>query len=231
MRSLIICLLIVGICYSQEHQVGVQRSIKKIDYNFSSDNVYHKVTGKKMNSEEVEKLILENPDLPLETIYDKKGAVLHYVYDPDNMDGHISRNKDGKTQPGEIFPDFVFKTTEGETIKSKELRGKWIVLRFEAFATEHFKKYEVLELDQKINNLEDKTRVVALIVFTESKSIAKKLLPDSDNFYIIPNGFNFEKKFKISRFPRTLVIDPEGVLIDYYGYSEDIEFDVLMKDD
>ena len=107
----------------------------------------------------------KNPKLYLERVYDEKGKVLRYYYNPENQEDVGVRYLGVVVSSEESFPPFSFKTIEGNTLKLEDLKGKLVLLRFEIYSSDfRFKKHEIEDLDDKINRLENKEDNEAIII-------------------------------------------------------------------
>ncbi|MCL6265804.1 peroxiredoxin family protein [Flagellimonas myxillae] len=200
------------------------------NYPVTSENSFNILTGEPMSQEELNQLIRSNPNVHVEHVYDKYGKLESFWFNPNKNMGPATTM--GRTPTGGIFPEFVFKTTTGTEIASEKLRGKWIILRFEGYPEDFmFKKHELLELDEKINAFKSKGEAVeAVALFYWDKDRAQRVfsVPNS-NFKVVANAHRFGSKFKILRYPKTLVIGPDGTLMGYFNYSEDIDLDLLQN--
>jgi peroxiredoxin len=141
-----------------------------------------------------------------------------------------------RTKPiikGELFPNFIAKTINKRIIELSRQRGKIVILRFELEANSfRFKKQEIKQIDNLINKINNKNEKVKAIIFFASNELDIKQGFDlqNSNFEIISNGYNFQEKFSITRFPTTIVIDKNGKLIDYYNYMDEINLTHLINE-
>ncbi len=227
-KALLILLFIVNLQLLAQQQVGIQHERVRVDTEFSIDKLYNKKTGKKISQKELNKLVEQNPNLPLERVYDNEGNIIKYYYNPDNTS---SLEENNYVEEGAYYPELVFKTIDGKTIKLKDLRGKMVILRFEMDAdTFRFKKHEIEEIDQKINATQRQSEIAAIIIFDASKQQIKKGFNISNsNFNLVPNGYNFQRKMKINRFPNTIVLDKKGRLLEEFPMSEGINIQELLN--
>ena len=225
-----ILVLISNQLFSQETTSKIF-TIKKVDTEFNIDKLYNKQTGEKVKKKEFKELIKKNPNLPLERIYDKYGEIIKYYFNP--IPSNIKMKRSGNYQPknGELFPDFVLKTIDNETINLNALKGKLIILRFELFADNfRFKKDEIAELDTKINKSNRQSEIEAIIIFTTQKEeVLRSFDIENSNFKLIPNGDGFHNRCEINRYPTTIIIDKNGKLIDTFKYIYDINIDELLN--
>ena len=220
------------------HQINAQEQISKsfkiieIDSNFNISKLYNKLTGKKISGKEFNEIVKNNPNLPLEKIYDKRGNISKYYYDP-NIKNSNHQDTDNKSiKIGEPFPDLIIKTVKNQEIKLSNLKGKLIILRFELFADNfRFKKHEIVDIDDQINESNRKSEIEAIIIFTTPKEeINRGFDLENSNFKLVANGRNYHNKLYINNYPSTIVIDKEGILIDIYTYPDEINILELLKE-
>lgn len=226
-------LLILGHTNVQAQLIGNTRNIKVDDtpVPVTSDNSYNILTGEKFEQDELNTLIRNKPNVYMEEVYDKYGEVESFWFNPNRVMGPPTTM--GRTPTGGEFPDFVFKTTDGEVFDTEDIKDTWFILRFEGFPENFmFKKQEVMELDSKINDFKQSgEKIMAFDIYYWKEERAKEIFtaPNS-NFRIVADAHRFCRKFKIIRTPNTLVINPEGILMGYYKHSEDIDLFDLKKE-
>lgn len=228
----LVVLFFLSVQVFAQNEISVRREVKRIDV-VSIDKLYNKKTGKLVSKKEFERLVRNNPNLPIEREYDNKGNVVKYLYDPDNVNSFFLNN-DGseKVRKGEYFPELVLQTIDGKILKIKDLKGKMVIVRFEKEAdTFRFKKYEIEELDVAINQTQRKSEIEAIIIFDASKKQIQKGFDLIDsNFELIPNGYGFHRKLNIISFPSTIILDKEGRLMEEFNWSDEIDIlDMLNK--
>ena len=226
-------MLFLSIQVFSQKVISVQREVKGIDTEFSIDKLYNKKTGEKILNEDFAKLLSKNPNLPLERVYDNRGNIIKYFYDPDNVNSVLVKNTNNeKIENGEDFPNLILRTIDGETIKIEDLKGKMVILRMEMEAdTFRFKKHEIEELDKAIDQTKRESEIEAIIIFRASKEQIKNGFDLKDsNFKLIPNGSNFQDKLNIRRFPSTIVLDKEGRIIKNYKSSNRIDILKLLNE-
>ncbi|MFD0836547.1 redoxin domain-containing protein [Mariniflexile aquimaris] len=206
-------------------------TITKVDSEFKIDKLYNKQTGKKISKKEFDILIENNPNLSLESVYDKYGKIIKYYYDSNSTNNNIKRSGNAQPENGKMFPDFVLKTIDNKKISLNDLKGKLIVLRFELFADNfRFKKNEIVELDTKINETNRKSEIESIIIFTTPKEeILKGFDIKNSNFKLVPNGSGFHNSCHITRYPTTMIIDKNGNLIDSFKIIDDINLIELLN--
>jgi len=211
----------------KDDQVGVSFSKSYIDKAFSSDKVFDKRTGEKLKKAKINKLIKENPRLVLEKVFDEEGRVVKYLYD-ETIQGPGPQNR---IKPEGSFGKFKFTSIDNDKIGSEDLIGKLVLIRFAVFPDMfHHKVHEIKALDEMINSSINKENIRAFILFNGSKQEIKTVFNYKvSNFVPVANAMNFMQKFGIKRFPKTLVIDENGVLIEKFSYSEDINLDSYFE--
>ncbi|GEM_PF-3752130 len=228
---LILVLFVSSQMFAQK-QIAVTRTVKTIDTVFSVDKLYHKKTSKKISKKEFEKLVKKNPNLPIERIFDNKGNIVKYLYDPENSDSiRMETSGNEKIEIGGFYPELILKTLDGDSIRIKDLRGKMVILRFELEAdTFRFKKHEIKELDEGINQTQRASEIESIIIFNATRQQIKKGfdLVDS-NFKLIPNGGDFQNLLHIKSFPSTIILDKEGKLMEEISMSSDINILALLN--
>lgn len=227
MRNLFITLaltLFFQQIFAQELIQGKTYIIPSSKQEYNIDMVYHKITGENISQSTLNKLVEQNPNLYLERVFDRNGKVIRYYYDPNNQGKVNNIVSEPGVSAGDEFPPFSFKTIKGHQLDSEDLRGKLILLRFELHSTDfRFKKHEVAELDNQINNLSNSDAVKAIIVFRENQKIIERSYPfPNSNFELVADGKKFFEKYRIKQYPMTALIDQNGNLISYFKYSEDI---------
>ncbi|WP_170245246.1 peroxiredoxin family protein [Gelidibacter salicanalis] len=234
-KSLVIILMLLLMpnmpTYGQQDSIGIQHTKSYVDTDFHVSKVYYKGTDTQVPEENFYKLIEENPNLFLERVIDNAGNITRYLYDP-NRKGGVTDTFLDSYHKGD-FPNFKLQTITNETIELSNLKGKLVILRFEMEATTfRFKKHEIQELDDKINALDHKDVVKAILIFNDSESNVKKGFDREDsNFALVADGRNFIEKYAISRFPSTLVIDQNGNLIGTFRDVDEIDLEAYLKNE
>ena len=223
---IIILLLLGNTTFSQVSKIGVNFTRTFADKDFDLDKVYFKDSGLKISKEEFFKITRENPRMYYEREVDEEGNVVRYIYDPANQTPRTTGNIKAMVSENGEFPNFKFTTIDKKRIELKNLRGKLVLLRFELEANSfRFKKQEIEELDQKINELNNKEDVEAIIIFQCSEEeVRQGFTFKNSNFDLVANGQNFIFKYDIHHFPSTVLIDQNGKLIENYSFPDDINF-------
>jgi peroxiredoxin len=236
MKSKILIILLISfllgkVSYSQDRQFGVSFTRSFVDKDFDPGKVYYKATGQKIPEKEFIKLSQENPRMYLEREIDEEGNVRRYFYDPGNQGGSGSLTSNPFASENDLFPNFRFTTIDKKKIALTDLRGKLVILRFEFEANSfRFKKNEIEGLDKKINALENKEDVEAIIIFQcDEEEVRKGFDLTDSNFELVADGRNFISKYDIHIFPSTLLIDQNGKFIEAYTNSNRINIDQYVN--
>ena len=222
----------VLITFGQEKTVFrkfITSRIEKVDFS----KIYNKKTGKKIKKKKYLKLKKNNPNLQLERIIDVNGEIVKYLLDLSIINNSPRNYRTKPIIKGELFPNFIAKTINKRIIELNSQKGKVVILRFELEANSfRFKKKEIKQLDNLINKIKRKKEKVKAIIFFASNELDIKQGFDlqNSNFEIIPNSYNFQDKFSITRFPTTIIIDKNGKLIDYYNYIDEINLTHLVNE-
>ncbi|WKD85932.1 Thiol-disulfide oxidoreductase ResA [Polaribacter huanghezhanensis] len=231
MKKVLLLLMLVSIgLYAQEKKASSNFStttVEKLDLN----KIFDKKTGEKISPRKFLKLRKSDKNYILERVIDKYGNIERYLY-VKTTKKLITRDVSNRIKPGEKFPNFNLKTIENRRIVLDKLKKKIVIIRFEMEANSfRFKKREILELDNQINELKNKNeKVEALIIFISNASEIKKGFNlKKSNFKLVANGQNFNERYFITRYPTTIVIDGKGNLIDYFSYSGEIVLKDLIK--
>lgn len=219
---LTISFLLDNATFCQDRQVGVSYTKSFVDKDLTPDKVYYKQTGKKISEKEFFKLSQENPKMYFEREIDAEGNVIRYYYDPNNQNGNSNRAINNTPAENDVFPNFKLTTIDKKKIELKNLQGKLVIIRFELEANSfRFKKQEIEELDKKINALNNKENIKAIIIFgCDEDEVKKGFDLNNSNFELVADGKNFFFKYNIYQFPSTLLIDQNGKLIEKYSYSD-----------
>ena len=233
-KKILIALLFftVLITFGQEKTVSRKfktSRIEKIDFS----KIYNKKTGKKIKKKKYITLKKNNPNLQLERIIGVNGEIVKYLLDLSIINNSPRNYRTKPIIKGELFPNFIAKTINKRIIELNSQKGKVVILRFELEANSfRFKKKEIKQLDNLINKIKRKKEKVKAIIFFASNELDIKQGFDlqNSNFEIISNGYNFQEKFSITRFPTTIVIDKNGKLIDYYNYIDEINLTHLVNE-
>lgn len=198
-----------------------------------SGNVYNKLTGQKLTEEEINYLIEDHPGIVFEREYNKYGLLEKLLFDPNNiLTGKVMiRNEENQIKSGELFPEFVFKTIDGEKVESKKIQDSWVLLRFELLS-KMVNQEEITSLEKQIVEFNLTNKLTAVILFADTKTnIKQNVKPIDSIFKLVADGRNFQEMYNIIKFPTTILIDKNGVVHGYYFRNEKIEFNKLKTND
>ena len=188
------------------------------------DKVYHKETGHKIPKSDFNKIVKDNPGVFLEKQTDDEGNLQRYLYDPNNqINGGMNLLK-SYISDSIAFPNFRVSTIDGEKIELKDLIGKLVILRFESGTLGvQLNMPWIEELDEKINALNNKEAVEAIIIIDSAEEEAEKQINLSNsNFKLVADGLKIKEKYFIRQTPTTLLIGINGQLIGVYRNSDEI---------
>lgn len=188
------------------------------------DKVYHKETGHKIPKSDFNKIVKDNPGVFLEKQTDDEGNLQRYLYDPNNqINGGMNLLK-SYISDSIAFPNFRVSTIDGEKIELKDLIGKLVILRFESGTLGvQLNMPWIEELDEKINALNNKESVEAIIIIDSTEEEAEKQINLSNsNLKLVADGLKIKEKYFINQTPTTLLIGINGQLIGVYRNSGEI---------
>lgn len=223
--NILLLIIFISIQLCAQEKITVKRVVKRIDNEFTVDKLYNVSTGTKVTKKEFEALVRNNPNLAIEPFYDNEGHIVKYLYNPDKTNSLVKKRSGNKEiEIDDYFPELNLKTVDGQSISTKDLKGKMVILRFELEADSfRFKKDEIVEIDKSINLSQRQSEIQAIIIFEASvEEIKKGFDLKNSNFKLIPNGFNFHQMLNIKSFPSTIILDKEGRLMGKLDWSESI---------
>jgi hypothetical protein len=192
--------------------------------------IYNKHTGKKIGDEEFLRFIQVNPKVNFEYEINKYGRVEKYLLDTANRNSRIDYKME-EIGSEEVFPEFVFQTLGGAKLKSSELLGHWVILRFENFLK--MDSLSIKAFDQLMSRSQKKDNVYAISCFQEPKEeIIKRLeISSNTNVHIVPESYFFFIRYKIAliptKLPTTIILDPKGKVFKYYYGLDKIDLNFL----
>jgi peroxiredoxin len=223
-----ICFIVIThICYSQQSE-----RISITGRETLTGKVYNKQTGVKLSDEELAEIVRMDPNAYIEGVIGSNGKVTKYYYDPRRSapSGMVNlRNVESQTKEGEQFPDFTFETISKEIIKSKDLEGSWILVRFEVL-TRLVNIEEILKLNDQIKDLSSQKDITAIICFADTRNNVVKFLQDEElTFELVSDGRNFHERYNIINYPCTILVDDEGTLVKYFYNGDRIDLKDLMQ--
>ncbi|MDT0553525.1 hypothetical protein [Urechidicola vernalis] len=200
-----------------------------------SDNskVYDRNTGEHIKESEVKKIFKKYKKIYLEKIIDENGDVEKKLIDSSDPTKIYKWDISKRSESGEKFPNLNFQSINGENFRLKDLKGNLIILRFELFSDNfRFKKYEIEELDARINSLNENSNKVKSFIFfiTPPDEIRKGFDLEGSNFVPVANSGNINLRYIIKEFPTNIVVDREGNLIGYYSDIYEFNIEELLSD-
>lgn len=207
----------------------VKQRVKMYTTERWNAKIYNKVTGERISEDELMEITHEHGRTYLEKDYDKYGHATRAYYHPDSAHMTI-RNRDQHKQipPGENLPEFVFTLVDGEKLRSKKLRGKWVLLKFDLVV--EFLDYPDYEaLATQVKTLEKKYPIVAVTCLRDNEEnirngIGQKYAP----ILWMGEGTGFQEKYFISRLPTSILLDPQGKVVKYFRYHEKMDLEEVI---
>lgn len=197
-----------------------------------SGKVFNKVSGEQLSDEEISELFKKYPNIILESSIDKYGRYTEYYFDPNDIRFQKftkARSEDAQVGLNKSLPEFVFKSIDDEVISSENLKGSWILLRFDLFSR-FANVSEIMDLDKQIKQLNAEISIVPIIVLADSEQNIKNSFSQYNwTFKLVGNGRNFHEKYNIIQFPTTLILDDSGRVYRYYFMGDKIDIDALIK--
>ena len=186
--------------------------------------VYNKSTGERISLKEFSVILKNNPHPHLEREINERGEVSTLYYDP-NGDGFETRDINKRVKPNQPFPEFIFTTTANETIDSKELTGKVVVLHFNmAFREPIATQKTFTDFENTIKNSPARDNTAVIILTHSSKEEISALTEKINVLYpVVHNSANFFHKFLVDRFPSYVVIKKDGTLGAYAADLDELK--------
>ena len=115
---------------------------------------------------------------------------------------------------GKLAPDFELRTSDGEWIRLKGLRGKVVVLNF--WATWCASCLEEIPVLEKLQAEASPSKVIFLGISDEEGSAVRKWREDNHrSFQSLVDGKKTLDDFRIRPIPALVVIDPNGIIAKY----------------
>lgn len=186
---------------------------------FDKSKVFYKETLQKIPDPEFLKIVEDNPRTFFERETDDEGNLIRYLYDPNDQKGDGAKKILDSYIAGDVpFPNFKVTTIDGEKIELKDLKGKLVILRFEGQGVAlKFNKPIIEILDEKINALDNKEEVEAIIIYQAPEDEVRENveLPHT-NFKLVADGRKIAQKYYLNQTALTLIINQDGKLIDIY---------------
>lgn len=202
--------------------LSISHTSTRIDTSLDPDKVYDYYTEQKISEKELRKMVKKNPRLHFYPYYDIYGKKIKHYVDQNGSGTYTMMSVNTKPEEGKPIPNIEVSTIEKETLNLKKLRGKVVILRFEMESnTFRFKKEEIADFEQMINDSGRNSEIEAIIIFKDSKAeVLEGFNPKFSNFHAVSDGEGFQFMYNIHRFPSTYLIDKNGILVNKY-YSPD----------
>lgn len=202
--------------------LSIPYTVTKVDTSLDPDKVYDFYTGQKIPEKDLRKLVKKNPKLHIYPYYDIYGKPVKHYVDQNGSGIRTKMSANTKPEEGKPIPNIEVRTIEKETINLKALKGKVVILRFEIESnTFRFKKDEIADYEQMINDSGRNSEIEAIIIFRSSKAeVLQGFNPKFSNFHAVSDGEGFQFMYNIDRFPSTYLIDKNGILVNKY-YTPD----------
>ncbi len=219
-------LLLISICsftYSQE--------TRSVTYSERITNVYNKSTGEKLSNKTLQMLMKEHPGITFEKVFNKYGEIEKYLYNPDSIviGVGVTRTLEKQTKPGHQFPPFAFTTIDDKLLDSEQLRGSWVLIRFELFV-KMSNLEDIEQLNEQIKEIGSDQKIVPIISFVDSqKTVEESFDSGKYQFEVVGDNRSFQEMFNIISLPTTILLDPEGVVVDYFNKGDKLILRDLLE--
>ncbi len=227
MRRFLMLFFLCGALTANAQTVrAVKQRVKLRTSETWNAKIYNKVTGERISEEQLMEIVRERGSTHLDKEYNKFGQATKAYYHPDSAHLRI-RNRDihKQIQPGKELPEFVFTLVDGEKLRSKKLRGKWVLLKFDLVV--QFLDYPDYEaLAAQVDALDEKYPLVAVTCLGDNEENIRNRIGDKyDPILWLGEGTGFQEKYFISRLPTTVLIDPQGKVVKYFRYHEKMDLE------
>lgn len=187
-------------------------------------------TGEAISMEDFSKMLQENPEIQLERFYNKYGITDKFLYHPDAPTTNFSK-RDASKQPqiGQVMPEFVFTSIEGKEIASEELKGKWVLIRFD-FYTAHMDMDRYSTFAKEIESIPRSAKLTTVLCSIDTEeNLEKELGYFSDKIELVANGQGFAAKYHVRSFPTTILIGPDQKVVEYIGRDQMDQIKSIIK--
>ncbi|MEP0985824.1 hypothetical protein [Ekhidna sp.] len=193
-------------------------------FELDPTRVYNFHTGKKIPADQFMEMVNGKP-FSIQREIDSYGRVSKFLYDTTGNSG--PREVREKMEVGEPFPPFNMWTVAMKKIRFNELRGKYIIVRFELFADSYdFKNNRLVNLENQMRAL-GQENVVGFMFFRGMQVQLESLDKQGSLFNLFVQGSNFHDRYGIIRTPITVVIDREGIVMRIFRGSDEIDLSFL----
>ena len=232
---LFLLLFLNFVLFAQENpNLVVKKTSKKFTFSekmkIDFSKFFDKKTGLKITEKEYHAKVKRNKKFTIEKVINAKGKIEKYLFTGNVKNNITKRDVTKRAEIGEAFPDFKLRTIDDKKIELANLKGKVVLLRFELFADNfRFKKQEIVSLDKQIHRLGKDNFEAIIIYISNRQDILKGFDIKNSNFKLVANGMNFHERYKITRYPTTIIIDSNGNLEGYFKKSEEIDLFKIIK--
>ncbi|MBN7811215.1 hypothetical protein J0A68_09620 [Algoriphagus sp. H41] len=226
MRNFLLLLSFLVVAASQAQTIGVERQRVVLTSPETSFKIYNQVTGERISEEELMEIVRKRGSTYLDKDFNKYGQPTRGYYHPDSAHLTIrNRNQHKQIQPGEELPKFVFTLVDGTKLRSKKLRGKWVLLKFDLVV--EFLDYPDYEaLAAQVDALDEKYPLVAITCLRDNEeNIRTGIGGKYDPIRWMGEGTGFQEKYFISRLPTSVLLDPKGRVVTYFRYHEKMDLE------
>ena len=156
---------------------------------------------------------------------DKKG-ITHLVKMTDEMKKKLEEISTAKDQAlfsllNKNAPEFELTDLQGKKWSLKKLQGKVVVLNF-WFTTCIPCINEIPELNSLVQDYKDKNVVFLGLTFSTKDQVKKFLIKHPFDYTLLPGSEEANKKYNVSSWPASMVIDKNGVIKKIINSSENI---------
>lgn len=199
--------------------------------------VYDKHSGLKLSNTELDSLFEIHPFFHVDMEYEigRDGTKERYWFKPADLEvrSYAVNKRHLILRPlvGKKFPGFLMKTIDGETIDSDSLLGQYVLLRFDN-ATEPRLYFQPRVLKKVSDTIQSrKLPVVPIVVFGMRQFEFDRFPVNSDSlgFNVVINGNLFGERYHLKRFPTTILLDPQGVVLGYYIGRQKIDWSLVKN--
>lgn len=187
--------------------------VQKMEQDYAPDKAYNKLTGERVSKEEYDRYLEHYKGIMLEAEYDKYGNISkHYINWEDPKDfPSITIGKNFEN--GDLFPEFVFNTVDGNKLSSADLKGRKVLL---IFYPNLLPKSNPSALCKRMDaNIEfAKSEVEKIIIMKPVEVNVDSLIQQiDDSYHIVTDTRNFFYRYNIVASPMTYLLDEEGIVI------------------
>jgi peroxiredoxin len=156
---------------------------------------------------------------------DNKG-IIHLMRITDEMKKKMDERKAANNQAlssmlNKNAPEFELTDLQGKKWSLKKLQGKVVVLNF-WFTTCIPCIKEIPDLNTLVQDYKDKNVVFLGLTFSNKDQVKKFLTKHPFDYTLLPGSQEIDKKYNISSWPASIVIDKNGMIKKIISSSENI---------